>query len=114
MSSLASIIEIKMKSMSYAEGRPGTWRHFANLLISSPTIAQWAPVPLRLIVGYGFMEHGFSKAARGFDAFPAILSSRRFNPSLARAFLTGRWTYFAPGWTVALLWQAQCLHTRGN
>ena len=22
-------------------------------------IARWAPIPLRLIVGYGFMEHGF-------------------------------------------------------
>jgi hypothetical protein len=25
--------------------------------------ARWAPVPLRLIVGYGFMEHGFAKLA---------------------------------------------------
>lgn len=33
----------------------------------------WAPIPLRLIVGYGFMAHGFAKWARGFDAFPAIL-----------------------------------------
>ena len=32
----------------------------------------WAPIPLRLIVGYGFMEHGFAKLARGLDAFPAI------------------------------------------
>jgi putative oxidoreductase len=31
--------------------------------------------PLRLIVGYGFMEHGFAKLARGFDAFPAILQA---------------------------------------
>jgi putative oxidoreductase len=36
-------------------------------------IASWAPIPLRLIVGYGFMEHGFAKLARGPDAFPAIL-----------------------------------------
>jgi putative oxidoreductase len=38
-------------------------------------IARWAPVPLRLIVGYGFMEHGFAKLARGPDAFPAILQA---------------------------------------
>ena len=38
-------------------------------------IASWAPIPLRLIVGYGFMEHGFAKLARGPDAFPAILHS---------------------------------------
>jgi putative oxidoreductase len=64
-----------MKSMSYVEGRLGTWRNFPKLLIRSPSIAQWAPMPLRLIVGYGFMEHGFAKAARGFDAFPAILQA---------------------------------------
>src|SRR5215468_4093770 len=35
----------------------------------------WAPIPLRLIVGYGFMEHGFAKLARGLDTFPAILQA---------------------------------------
>src|SRR6185312_8435359 len=29
--------------------------------------------PLRLIVGYGFMEHGFAKLARGPEAFTRIL-----------------------------------------
>ena len=38
-------------------------------------IARWAPIPLRLIVGYGFMEHGFAKLAKGPDAFPAILQA---------------------------------------
>jgi uncharacterized membrane protein YphA (DoxX/SURF4 family) len=37
------------------------------------TAARWAPVPLRLIVGYGFMEHGFAKLARGPEAFATIL-----------------------------------------
>ena len=36
-------------------------------------IARWAPIPLRLIVGYGFMEHGFAKLSNGVDAFAAIL-----------------------------------------
>ena len=36
-------------------------------------VARWAPIPLRLIVGYGFMEHGFAKLARGPDAFANIL-----------------------------------------
>jgi len=44
-------------------------------LISRSPIARWAPIPLRLIVGYGFMEHGFAKLARGVDAFPAILQA---------------------------------------
>ncbi len=35
--------------------------------------ARFAPILLRLIVGYGFMEHGFSKLSRGPDAFAAIL-----------------------------------------
>ena len=38
-------------------------------------IARWAPIPLRLIVGYGFMEHGFAKLARGSDAFATILDA---------------------------------------
>lgn len=33
----------------------------------------WAPIPLRLIVGYGFMAHGFAKLAKGPDAFASIL-----------------------------------------
>lgn len=36
-------------------------------------ITRWAPVPLRLIVGYGFMEHGFAKLTRGPEAFADIL-----------------------------------------
>ena len=38
-------------------------------------LARWAPVPPRLIVGYGFIEHGFAKLARGPDAFPVILQA---------------------------------------
>src|SRR5258708_39300844 len=36
-------------------------------------LARWAPIPLRLIVRYGFMEHGFAKLARGPEAFANIL-----------------------------------------
>jgi putative oxidoreductase len=36
-------------------------------------IARWAPIPLRLIVGFGFMEHGFAKLSKGPDVFAAIL-----------------------------------------
>jgi putative oxidoreductase len=38
-------------------------------------LAPWAPIPLRLIVGYGFVQHGFAKIARGPDTFAAILQS---------------------------------------
>ena len=36
-------------------------------------IARWAPLPLRLIVGYGFMAHGYAKLMKGPDAFVGIL-----------------------------------------
>jgi putative oxidoreductase len=34
---------------------------------------EWWALPLRLIVGYGFMEHGIAKLARGPQSFTAIL-----------------------------------------
>jgi len=46
-------------------------RHLAFL--ARPSVAVWAPVPLRLIVGYGFVEHGFAKLSRGPEVFAAIL-----------------------------------------
>jgi putative oxidoreductase len=36
-------------------------------------VARWTPIPLRLIVGYGFMEHGFAKLLRGPESFATIL-----------------------------------------
>ncbi len=33
----------------------------------------WYAVPLRLVVGYGFMAHGYAKLARGPDDFASIL-----------------------------------------
>ena len=36
-------------------------------------IARWAPIPLRLMVGGGFMAHGFAKLGRGPDVFVATL-----------------------------------------
>ncbi len=35
--------------------------------------ARWAVLPMSLIVGYGFIEHGFAKLSRGPDAFAGIL-----------------------------------------
>ena len=64
-----------MKTMSCIRGRSPIWRDLPIDLISRSSIARWAPLPLRLIVGYGFMEHGFAKLARGLDAFPAILQA---------------------------------------
>ena len=42
--------------------------------LKRPFAARWAPIPLRLIVGYGFMEHAFArKLSKGPEAFAGIL-----------------------------------------
>jgi putative oxidoreductase len=64
-----------IRSTNSIQRRAPIWRELPTDLISGSPIARWAPVPLRLIVGYGFMEHGFAKLARGLDAFPAILQA---------------------------------------
>jgi putative oxidoreductase len=38
-----------------------------------PTFAPYAGIPLRLIVGYGFLQHGLAKWHAGPEAFAAIL-----------------------------------------
>ncbi len=42
---------------------------------SNTPLARWAPLPLRLIVGYGFMAHGLAKLARSPEHFAAILDA---------------------------------------
>lgn len=39
------------------------------------SLAKWSPIPLRLIVGFGFMQHGFAKLSKGPDAFSAIMQA---------------------------------------
>lgn len=38
-------------------------------------LARWAPLPIRLIVGYGFLAHGLAKIFRGPDIFAGILGA---------------------------------------
>jgi len=38
-----------------------------------PVPTDWYALPLRLIVGYGFMAHGYAKLARGPENFAGIL-----------------------------------------
>ena len=35
----------------------------------------WKIVPLRLMIGFGFLAHGYAKLQRGADAFATILAS---------------------------------------
>ncbi|MEP6840983.1 MAG: DoxX family protein [Bradyrhizobium sp.] len=39
----------------------------------SPALAAWAPLPIRIAVGYGFMAHGYAKLSRGPENFAAVL-----------------------------------------
>src|SRR6266404_2084123 len=56
----------------------GTKESLWDIAVDLPgrfSIARWAPIPLRLIVGVGFMEHGFAKLSRGPDTFAAVLQA---------------------------------------
>lgn len=39
------------------------------------SVCRWAPIPIRLIVGYGFLAHGLTKLTKGPDAFANILQT---------------------------------------
>ncbi len=47
------------------------FRSFAISPLPVPT--SWCALPLRLILGFGFVEHGYAKLSRGADGFIAIL-----------------------------------------
>src|ERR1700752_2082113 len=49
--------------------------HLTKRLPGRYSMARWTPIPLRLIVGYGFMAHGLSKLLKGPDAFATILQA---------------------------------------
>jgi putative oxidoreductase len=35
---------------------------------------QWAPLPLRLVIGFGFLAHGWAKLSRGPSSFAMLLT----------------------------------------
>jgi putative oxidoreductase len=45
----------------------------SNWLAAKWNMARWAPIPLRLIVGYGFIAHGIAKIAKNPEVFAGIL-----------------------------------------
>ena len=61
---------------------------FSLAFLKQPSAARWAPIPLRLIVGYGFMEHGFAKLSKGPEAFAAILHTMGVPAPHLMAWLT--------------------------
>ena len=61
---------------------------FVLRLSTRRPIARWSPIPLRLIVGYGFMQHGFAKLSKGPDMFAAILQGMGVPAPHVMAWLT--------------------------
>jgi putative oxidoreductase len=57
-------------------------------LSNRPSLARWAPIPLRLIVGSGFMQHGFAKLSKGPEAFALILHAMGVPAPHLMAWLT--------------------------
>jgi putative oxidoreductase len=41
--------------------------------LTSHAYRAWYAIPLRLVVGFGFMQHGYAKIARGPDQYASIL-----------------------------------------
>jgi len=52
------------------------------------TLARYVALPLRLIVGYGFVEHGMAKWFKGSNTFAAILHALGVPPPHLMAWLT--------------------------
>ncbi len=50
-------------------------RKFSLGFSNGSRAAKWAPLLLRLVVGYGFAQHGVAKLSKGPDAFAAILQA---------------------------------------
>src|SRR5262252_1515116 len=61
---------------------------FLLRLLTRFPMARWSTVALRLIVGYGFMQHGFAKLSRGPDLFAAILQGMGVPAPHLMAWLT--------------------------
>ena len=55
---------------------------------SQQALTKYTSVPLRLIVGYGFLEHGIAKWAKGPDAFAPILRATHVPAPHRMAWLT--------------------------
>jgi putative oxidoreductase len=63
------------------------------------SLGRWAPIPLRLIAGYGFLEHGLAKLTKGPDTFANILQTIGVPEPHIMAWLT-IWTEILGGLAV--------------
>jgi len=59
-----------------------------RLTIPLSTLKRWSALPLRLIVGYGFIAHGYAKIMNGPDHFAASLRALGVPAANAMAWIT--------------------------
>jgi putative oxidoreductase len=76
------------QSLERESGSPLAFLNGRLASLARPSVARCAAIPLRLIVGYGFMEHGFAKLSRGPEAFAAILHTMSVPAPHLMAWLT--------------------------
>jgi putative oxidoreductase len=57
-------------------------------LYPSSFASAWAPLPIRLIVGFGFLAHGYAKLSRGPGSFGVVLQTLGIPEPQALAWLT--------------------------
>jgi putative oxidoreductase len=55
---------------------------------NSATFRRWSVVPLRVVVGYGFLAHGYAKVMNGADHFAASLHALGVPASQLMAWVT--------------------------
>ncbi len=51
-------------------------------------LSRWAPLPVRIIVGFGFMMHGYAKFSRGPESFALILKAIGISMPAVLAWMT--------------------------
>ena len=61
---------------------------FRLLTSPVPVPASWYAIPLRLIVGFGFIQHGYAKLARGPEDFINVLHAMGLPSSFLLGWLT--------------------------
>jgi putative oxidoreductase len=50
-------------------------RNFRFDFLNQSPVARWAPTLLRLVIGFGFVQHGVAKILKGPEAFAVILQA---------------------------------------
>src|SRR5262249_43896374 len=68
-------LDIPQSDLEYLRRRPALdrWRDAVTSGGTGSGLRRWAPIPLRLIVGYGFIAHGYAKVVNGPELFAAAL-----------------------------------------